>query len=1092
MKLLPSAPKISSTTKKISADSIRSSDGTSGKGIYISKKKLISVRSRVIKIEKILGAQNKLYEKQKKKASVEQEKETRSKKESNLEKKPEQEDKGSKNLLKGPKLGFLDRIKNFIGKLLVGFIAIRLLPYLPDLIRLFPKVVSVVDWVSDFGIGLVDGFGSFVKGAYDLRDKTIGFIKDFGGDFAVNLFTKFEGAVGKVIEAAIIVAMSSGGEGGLLDTGIDLLKDKFTQRGAQQVASNVAGQAGRAGGMAAGTAAAIVGGVGLLSSALGEGAFQLRGKGREIEGSAKKNYEQHKDKWKIDPRRVLSWGLYQAARFGNTMLSTVGFLLDVVGAPFRYAIELIRYPFLSDADKKTQAKNLAKFDARIREDIRKALNMVTFGAAFKEKGSFGNMFGNDAAQKEMMGKMAGGGLTRGGERVGSVSRGIKSQKTPPRVFAQKSKETKIKGGSQVGGEEKIKKIFPESKEKDTVSPLTYIQDVNKKVSTMPFLGPIFGIAYKTILGDKADDNDYTNIASGLDRWTRYTFDIKSGRMRMAGGGEVDVDMLMKGQNMTQALKKNVKGIVSQKVTDALTDLRKQLGLRSNTTQTGGGLGPGNENAPSGFTGTVNVTGGGAADFWTLVAVASREDGDPQGWADVAQSIYNRLASGKYGGKTIKDLIVSQMQYEPTWLYPNGTKVSRGKPNPEWYSIKDAASASAATGMSVSAMQSVANVLLNAQYQDKARSFIGGRTDFMGGSNRPGPGDIRRTSNSPNNFFGWFVGPGSRAYGATNPKPAAVPSFNTTESTITGTRSFGSGPGGLPSTDPSSLKINKKGEIYLHWNAADNNSTFGGGNKYHAIFTADGKKYPANPDYSRFNTEEGHTAYRNSRGIGLAVAAMKGYNWSYAPKKKQLDAMATEAATIAKAWGWKASDINIKNVMTHAEAAAGKDGRLNLHTPPMVGATTDPDNYGPTWWGGDGERSDLHKLSRNAPDGSGGGILRNMIKNRMYYGGKVSGKRGQDMIPVMLTHGEFILDVDSTKALEDNFPGFLDALNHAKYDQAIGVLRNYASYEAGADQTVQLTTNVINNIVQSQPQKSAVMVSGGGSVDDYGEALAAGQ
>jgi len=389
MKLLPSAPKISSTTKKISADSIRSSDGTSGKGIYISKKKLISVRSRVIKIEKILGAQNKLYEKQKKKASVEQEKETRSKKESNLEKKPEQEDKGSKNLLKGPKLGFLDRIKNFIGKLLVGFIAIRLLPYLPDLIRLLPKVVSVVDWVSDFGIGLVDGFGSFVKGAYDLRDKTIGFIDSFGGDFAVNLFTKFEGAVGKVIEAAIIVAMSSGGEGGLLDTGIDLLKDRFLGQGAQAAASQAGGTASQAAGVGAGAAAAIIAGVGLLSSALGEGAFQLRGKGREIEGSAKKNYEQHKDKWKVDPRRVLSWGLYQAARFGNTMLSTVGFLLDVVGAPFRYAIELIRYPFLSDADKKTQAKNLAKFDARIREDIRKALNMVTFGAAFKEKGSFG-------------------------------------------------------------------------------------------------------------------------------------------------------------------------------------------------------------------------------------------------------------------------------------------------------------------------------------------------------------------------------------------------------------------------------------------------------------------------------------------------------------------------------------------------------------------------------------------------------------------------------------------------------------------------------------------------------------------------------
>ena len=463
MKLLPSAPAVKSQTKKISADSIRTKE-TDDKGFYVSKKKLISVKSRVIKIEKLLGGQNKLYERQKKKSLVEEEKKTREKEESKLEKpKKKDEDKDSKKLLKGPKLGFLDRIKNFIGKLLLGFIAVKLVPYLPDLIRFLPKVISVVDWVTDFGIGIVDGFGTFVKSAYELRDKTIGFIDDLGGESLVNNFKKFEGAVDTVI-TTLVFAAAAGGKGGILDAGMEVLGDRLTQRGAQQAASNVAGQAARTGGMAAGTAAAIVGGVGLLASALGEGAFQLRGSGKKTEELAKKNYDKHKDKWAIDPRRALSWGMYQAARFGNTMLSTVGFLLDVVGAPFRYAIELIRYPFLNEEDKKKQAKNLAKFDARIREDVRKALNMVTFGTAFKEKGSFGNMFGNDAAQKEMMSKMAGGGITRGGERISSVSRGLKREtKTPPRVIKRDSKETKIKPGSQIGGKSKIEKVFPESK-----------------------------------------------------------------------------------------------------------------------------------------------------------------------------------------------------------------------------------------------------------------------------------------------------------------------------------------------------------------------------------------------------------------------------------------------------------------------------------------------------------------------------------------------------------------------------------------------------------------------------------------------------
>jgi len=1089
MKLLPSAPSIKTQTKKISSKSV-SSGGESG-----GHKGLVSVKSRVVKIEKLLGSQNKLYAKQKKKAKKEEEKKTRKKQESKLEKpKKGEEGKEKKKLLKGPKLGFLDRIKSFIGKVLLGFIAFKMIDYLPQMIAFIPKIDAAATWIADFGIGVVDGFASFVKGAYDLRDKTIGFIDELGGQDLVNNFKKFEGAVDTAI-TTIIFAAAAGGKGGIFDAVGDVLGDRLMQQGAQrgvqaaatQAGGTAGGTAAQGAGIGAGTAAAIVGGAGLLASALGEGSFQLKKFGKGIESGAKKRWEE-KHAW--DPRKALDWAIWQGSRYLNFQLGVLGGLLDIVGAPFRYAIELIRYPFLNAEDKKKQATNLAKFDSRIRENLREGLNMLTGGLAFKEKGSFGNIYGNDKAQKEMMSKYSSGGITRGGQELGAISRSLKAEtKTPRRVFLEKSKETKIKGGSQVGGEEKIKKIFPESKEKDTVSPLTYIQDVNKKVSTMPFLGPIFGIAYKTILGDKADDNDYTNIASGLDRWTRYTFDIKSGKMRMAGGGEVDVDMLMKGQNMTQALKKNVKGIVSQKVTDALIDLRKQLGLRSNTTQTGGGLGPGNENAPSGFTGTVNVTGGGAADFWTLVAVASREDGDPQGWADVAQSIYNRLASGKYGGKTIKDLIVSQMQYEPTWLYPNGTKVSRGKPNPEWYSIKDAASASAATGMSVSAMQSVANVLLNAQYQDKARSFIGGRTDFMGGSNQPGPGDIRRTSNSPNNFFGWFVGPGSRAYGATNPKPAAVPSFNTTESTITGTRSFGGGGPGSQYTGGLADMSGKKKNIYLHWSAGNNMT--GHPDRYHSTFLADGSKVQKY-SYSQ-RTPEGHTSDRN-QGIGLAVAGMGHEGWG-TMKKAAMNAMVGEAAKLAKSMGFSKSEVD-KRIWTHAEAGAMRDGGRNRsdyrnkRTPPPQA-----DNYGPWIWGGDSARVDWFDVDRNSwGQGKGGHVLRNMIKNRMYYGGKVSGKRGQDMIPVMLTHGEFILDVDSTKALEDNFPGFLDALNHAKYDQAIGVLRAYASYESGAQQTAQIPMTIINNIVQSQKQNSGgvVVMSSGGSVDDYGEALAAGQ
>ena len=178
-------------------------------------------------------------------------------------------------------------------------------------------------------------------------------------------------------------------------------------------------------------------------------------------------------------------------------------------------------------------------------------------------------------------------------------------------------------------------------------------------------------------------------------------------------------------------------------------------------------------------------------------------------------------------------------------------------------------------------------------------------------------------------------------------------------------------------------VGSPGEIYLHWSAGNKSSTYGG---YHSIVTGDGKIH-RKAEYA--NRGRAHTAYRNSRGVGIAVAAMAGgagnYDWA---NPVQYEAMAQEAAELAKAWGWTKDNITVKNVMTHAEAASGKDGRLHLHTPPHPKAKGDPDNHGPVAWGGDGARWDLWHLQKNDPKGSGGDKIRGMIKQRMNKGGLV--------------------------------------------------------------------------------------------------------
>lgn len=205
-----------------------------------------------------------------------------------------------------------------------------------------------------------------------------------------------------------------------------------------------------------------------------------------------------------------------------------------------------------------------------------------------------------------------------------------------------------------------------------------------------------------------------------------------------------------------------------------------LGLLMSMNKRGGGTNrPTYKNMIPGYEGggPVGKLPQSGSDFWTLVAVAGTEDNDPQAWADVAQSIYNRAKSGAYaGGSSIRQLILQPEQYEPTWKHP--VRKAEKTPNYEWYNIVDINTAAEATGKSVEYLQRVADTIQNPDYQKKAAEFVQGRTDFMGGKEKPrfDLGDVRRGEQGEDNFFGFFAGPGAEAYGATNPDPAAIPSF----------------------------------------------------------------------------------------------------------------------------------------------------------------------------------------------------------------------------------------------------------------------------------------------------------------------------
>jgi hypothetical protein len=179
---------------------------------------------------------------------------------------------------------------------------------------------------------------------------------------------------------------------------------------------------------------------------------------------------------------------------------------------------------------------------------------------------------------------------------------------------------------------------------------------------------------------------------------------------------------------------------------------------------------------------------------------------------------------------------------------------------------------------------------------------------------------------------------------------------------------GTNTGFVPGTNPKT--------IYFHWSGGIGYN--GRPAPYHSYVDGAGKMH-YNQGYDRDRTRYGHTWKRNTNSVAIAANAMghvgqdvqyiEAKGWAQTPLKHiQVNTMTLEAAKLALAWGWKEKDINVRNIMTHAEAAANRDNRS-----PTV-------NYGPE--GQPEIRWDLWYLRKGGRKWSGGPIMRNMIKEHL--------------------------------------------------------------------------------------------------------------
>ena len=204
----------------------------------------------------------------------------------------------------------------------------------------------------------------------------------------------------------------------------------------------------------------------------------------------------------------------------------------------------------------------------------------------------------------------------------------------------------------------------------------------------------------------------------------------------------------------------------------------------------GGGGGGN----GGGTGGPGLTEGpkmNTADYYSLLAISALEDDDPQGRADVAQALYNRLEGHKAGSNyfqkdnSLKSHIVAKQQFEPTFYNKS-----------DWHKIVNMETAITALIMSkkgrernwtrdyaMKALMETEKSLLNPELQMKAAEHVKGRTYFLGTSEQDNmqSGDVLR--NPTDNFFSmWYDENNLYGQGGV-PSAASIPSRMRTESMI---------------------------------------------------------------------------------------------------------------------------------------------------------------------------------------------------------------------------------------------------------------------------------------------------------------------
>ena len=175
---------------------------------------MLVIKIKVIKIEDLLKgtlAAEKKAADEKRKA---QEQEDRAKQEQDVEKTPKSKEKGIKIPVPGKIKSFWGNIQKFIGTVLFGWLALKLLPLLPKLMPIVKMLAVTADFIINWGGKILSGLVTFIDWGYKAVEGTRKFIENKFGEDAAEKFDSFMGTINKVLNLVIALGMGAAAMGG--------------------------------------------------------------------------------------------------------------------------------------------------------------------------------------------------------------------------------------------------------------------------------------------------------------------------------------------------------------------------------------------------------------------------------------------------------------------------------------------------------------------------------------------------------------------------------------------------------------------------------------------------------------------------------------------------------------------------------------------------------------------------------------------------------------------------------------------------------------------------------------------------------------